>query len=514
VPRLTIRRAAAALAFAAPVFLGGFALGRASEDSGFRIFQAVFGIVARDALDSLTTDRIYEKAARGIVAGLDDNYASLFSPDEYARFNRNSLGNRYGGLGMRITRTGAWVTVWRVLDGGPAAAAGILRGDRIVAVGDSSAEGWTTDHVSSLLTGEPGTSVRATFERPRSGTRMALTFQRALISTPAVPFSTLLEGGVGYIPLQRFSERSASDVAEAARSLQSQGARSLVLDLRGNPGGSLTQAVTLASLFLQNGQPVVRVRSRREDDTLRATGEPVVRPGEPVAVLIDGNSASASEIVAGALQDYDRALLVGSTSFGKGLVQGAYGLPDGWVLKLTTAHWFTPSGRLIQRTRGDSARTAARPVFHSSGGREILGGGGITPDLAIGGDTLTPPEIAVGRLFGQNAQATNDVLDSYVMELEAQAAQGWTFRPEWRDELVRRLRAGGVAVPDSLVGPAGHYLDRLLDGRLAGFVLPDSAAFVRNAPHDTQLQRALDRLRRARSQQELYALVGGSRPGN
>jgi len=512
--RLNPRRAAAAIAIAAPLVLGGFILGRHSADGGYRVFQAVMSIVSRDALDSLTTDKIYENAARGVVAGLDDAYADLYSAEEYARFNRNQLGNRYGGVGLRITPSQGGVMVFRVIDGGPAAAAGVQHGDRLVAVDDSSAQSWTTDRASSALTGTPGTTVRATFERLRTHERYTVNLTRAVISVPAVNVQAMLEGNVGYIQLRVFSDRSAGDVRTAVQSLQAAGAQSLVLDLRGNPGGSLDQAVALTSVFLDPGQPVVRVRSRRDDDTLRAVGPTVARAGLPIAVMIDGNSASASEIVAGALQDYDRALLVGTTSYGKGLVQGGYPLPDGWVLKLTTAHWYTPSGRLIQRVRADSLHPrpdTTRPVFRSAAGRQILGGGGITPDLAVGGDTLTPAEVAVGRLLNAKTQATNDVLDSYVSELEPQATPGYAFRPAWLGEFEHRLAAAGVTIPDSLQSSGARYLERLLDGRLANFALSDSSAFVRAAPRDAQLQRALDRLRRAHSQHELFALAAEPR---
>jgi len=508
VPRLTVRRTAAAFAIAAPLILGGFILGRFSAN-GYRVFQSVMAIVARDALDSLSVDQLYENAARGVVDGLDDNYADLLTPEQAARFSRNQLGNRYGGVGLRITQAGGRVSVWRVMPGGPAEAAGIQRGDLLASVDDSSAVHWTIDEASNALTGTPGTVVRATFDRPRTGGQVSVTLTRAIIHNPAVPFTAKLDGDVGYIPLQRFSDRSASDMADAVRTLQQEGAQALVLDLRGNPGGSLDQAVALASLFLDPGEPVVRVLARRDDDTLRAVGQTLVRPDMPVAILIDGGSASASEIVAGALQDYDRALLVGTTSFGKGLVQGGYSLPDGWVLRVTTAHWYTPSGRLIQRTRADSTRapTAERPVFHSTSGRTIYGGGGITPDVTVTGDTLTTLEAALGRLLGQNAQPTNDVLDAYVQELARNLGPTFTYRPAWSSELVRRLRAADVPVPDSLVAGSQHYLERLLDGRLAGFALSDSAAFLRAAPRDVQLQRALERLRQAHSQRELIAMA-------
>ncbi len=395
--------------------------------------------------------------------------------------------------------------MWRVIEGSPASAAGIQKGDKIVAVNDSSAQGWTIDRVSNNLTGTPGTPVRVTIER--DGQRHSYDITRAVISISAVPFTTMLPGNVGYIPFgTSFSDRSARDVAAAVQTLQDQGAQSIILDMRNNPGGSLEQAVSLANVFLDQNAPVVEVKSRREDDTLRAPGAPVIHSSLPVAVMIDGGSASASEIVAGALQDYDRALLVGTTSFGKGLVQGGYPLQDGWVLKLTTAHWYTPSGRLIQRTRADSARPdSLRPKFRSSNGRQLLGGGGIVPDVVILPETLTTAELALGRLLQTKATIRDNVVDAYVSELSSQATPGYTYNPRWTDELLHRLRGAGMEIPDSLVRTGGHYLERLLDARLSSYALTDSDAFLRTASKDTQLQLAAERLRRAHTQQELLA---------
>ena len=511
-PRLTIRRTAAALAFAAPLVFGGFILGRAKSDTGFRVFQAVYSIVGRDALDSLDSDSLYQFAARGIVGGLDDAYADLFSPSEYARFNRNQLRNRYGGVGLRITANNGWVSVFRVIEGGPAGAAGIERGDRIVAVDDSSAQGWSIDRVSNGLTGTPGTPVRVTVEKNRTHERRTMTLTRAVISLPAVAFTTMLDGNVGYIPLASFSDRSARDVQSAIQTLRGQGATSYILDLRGNPGGSLDQAVSLTSLFVEPGQPVARVKTRREDDTLRAPGPSAIPMNTPVAVLINDQSASASEIVAGALQDYDRALLVGTTSFGKGLVQGGYPLPDGWVLKLTTAHWYTPAGRLIQRTRADSARPdSLRPRFRSSGGRTTYGGGGIVPDVAVGGDTLSTTEIALGRLLAARASLRDDVIDTFVHELETQAVPNYAYRRQWSDTLLARFRAAGFEIPEPVATAGYHYLERILDIRLSQYALTDVDAFTRTAGRDAQLQAAADRLRRAHSQRELLVAAAPRR---
>ena len=498
-----LRRLSIAVPLALLLVGTGFALGRQGA-RGFRLFQSVFDVVAAEAADSLEADSIYTTAARGLVRALDDPYAQLFNRREFADFNRNALGNRYGGIGLRIARIRGGVQVWRVIPGGPAEAAGVQRGDRIVQVGDSATDGWTTDRVANQLTGTPGTPVQVTLTRHGTGERYTLDLTRAVISLSSVPFAALLDGGIGYLPVQRFSDRSAADVAGAIQRLQAAGATGYVLDLRGNPGGSLEQAVQMTNLFVAAGRLIVEVRGRRADDSLRAVRPSLLEDSVPLVVLVDSASASASEILAGALQDYDRALVVGTNTFGKGVVQGAYNLPDGWVLKLTTGRWYTPVGRPLHRSRADSARTA-RPVFRSLGGRAILGGGGVTPDVIVFAETLATTAQTLGRLLNARATGVSDVLDGYAGELEAGVRPDFVPAPAWRGELLRRLRAAGMLLPDTLDTAAGAYLDRLLEGRVAGFALSDSAGFVRGVPRDVQLNRAAALLHGTRTQRELLA---------
>jgi carboxyl-terminal processing protease len=498
---------------AAPLAVAAFLVGRASAGDGPRLFQAVFSIVARDAVDSLPVDRLYQLAARGLVESLGDPYAELQSREDYARFSRNQLGNSYGGLGLRITDLRGQLAVYRVIPEGPAAAAGVQPGDRIVAVADSATTGWDVSHASSRLTGPPGTQVPVTFQR-RDGSSYSRTFTRGVIHPPSVPFVAMLPGAVGYLPLQRFSDQSAGDVADALGRLKEAGARRLVLDLRGNPGGDLQQATELAGLFVGAGRPVVRVRYRRYTDTLEARSGPAIAPALPMAVLVDSNSASASEIVAGALQDYDRGLVVGTTSFGKGLVQGVYRLDDGWVLRLTSGHWYTPSGRLIQRTHADSVPGTVRPAFHSAGGRTVLGGGGITPDVLVSAGEAPAAEVALGRELAAHGREAADVLSRYAAELERGVRPGFTVPAAWRTEAVRRLRAAGVGLDDSLVVQGGGLLDRVLESRIGIFIDSDSTIFARAASRDAQLSQAVDLLRQATDQQGLYAVADrGHSPG-
>jgi carboxyl-terminal processing protease len=496
----------------APLTLLAFLAGRASVGDGEKLFKSVFSIVSRDAVDSLADDRIYELAARGLVASLDDPYAGLQNKDEFGKFSRNLLGNAYGGLGLRITKARGGLAVYRVIPGGPAEKAGVSRGDRIISVGDSSAANWDVSRASQSLTGTPGSEVKVVFARGKDGSTFGRSFTRAIIHPAAVPFVAMLPGSVGYLPLQRFSDQSASDVATALDQLRRAGARRLVMDLRGNPGGDLEQAAQLAGLFVGQGKPVVRVQYRRFADTLQATQGPMLMPSLPMAVLVDSQSASASEIVAGALQDYDRALVVGTTSFGKGLVQGVYRLQDGWVLRLTSGHWYTPSGRLIQKTAADSIPRTDRPVFHSVGGRTVLGGGGITPDIEVAGVVTPAAEQALGRQLNTRAKDASAVLDQYAEELENQVTAGFTIRPEWRQEAVRRLRAAGVTIDDSLVTRGSGLLNRLLESRIGLFTDTDSTAFLRSFHEDPQLGQALDLLRQARDQSGLYAVASKVHP--
>ncbi len=511
-PKTRLRRFILVAVAAVPLVGTGFVVGRHYPADGYRLYQSVLQIVSQEAVDSLGPDSLYEMSAKGLIAVLDDPYSELFNRRDFENFSRNALGNRYGGIGLRIVSIRDTVEVFRVIPGGPAEAAGVQRGDRIITVGDSSAIGWTTDRVANSLTGDPGTPVTVGLMHHATGQHYSVTMTRAVISVSVVPFTTMLSSNIGYIPVTRFSDHAASDVANALHELQSHGATSYVLDLRGNPGGSLDQAVAMTNLFIDPGRPVVEVKARHTVDTLRGNHGALLPSRTPLALLVDSSSASASEIVAGALQDYDRALLVGTNTFGKGVVQGAYPLPDGWVLKLTTARWFTPLGRPLQRTRADSAR-AVRPTYTTFGGRQILGGGGVVPDVIVYADTLSSTALSLNRILNTRASVVNDILAKYAGELEAQAGPGFQVTPAWRDELLHRLRGAGLLLPDSLDAGATSYLDRLLEASVGNLVLSDSQSFVRRMPRDVQLSRAITLLQGTRSQADLLAAATRRRQG-
>jgi len=519
VPTPRTRKLLFALALAAPVLVGGFVFQQRAAQSGVRLFQQVVAIVNERFVDSLGVGGLYEKAARGLVAELKDPYAELYTPKDLEMFNQNTAGF-YGGIGMTIESQEGVTTIAKVFPHTPAERAGIRVGDKIIGVDTTNIRGWKTEQVSGRLKGEPGTQVSAKFLRPGSG-EFAVTFTREVIRIPAVPYAIMLENKVGYIPLQGFSETASTEVKQALARLTAEGARGLVLDLRGNPGGFLEQADTLTNMFLEKGKEIVSVRARGEPTVTHVTTGTPVAPTIPLVILTDGRSASASEIVAGALQDHDRALILGTTSFGKGLVQSMYRLDGNYAIKLTTAKWYTPSGRSIQRERvlnddgqlvevhpdsleSDSAR-AARPKFKSGAGRTVYGGGAITPDIIVPYDTLTTLEQRFDRQLASKSQEAYLALYDYAFELRTTIKPDFVVTPEMRNEFFQRLTKRGVAIERKDFDAAQPYVTRMLDSRIATLAFGDSTAKRRLAGDDAQLRRALQLLSRGASTRELLA---------
>lgn len=317
---------------AAPLLVGGFVFQERATTDGARLFGQVLDLVSSRFVDTVNAPMLYEKAARGLIGQLQDPYSELMSPQQVRAFNSNT-GGRYGGLGMQIEeQQGKGITVAKVFHNTPAERAGIREGDVIVLVDDTiSTRGWTSKKTSDALTGTPGTKVKVGFARPGVPAPIKIEFTRAVIRVPAVFYEIMFDGKVGYIPLEQFNENATNELVEGVRRLQSQGARGIVLDLRRNPGGFLDQALSISNLFLRQGQEIASVRGRNAEPQLYFAREKPVAPDIPLVILTDQYTASASEIVAGALQDHDRAVIVGTTSFGKGLVQTLFNLDGGWA---------------------------------------------------------------------------------------------------------------------------------------------------------------------------------------
>jgi carboxyl-terminal processing protease len=508
------------------VLLAAAGLGFASlaPDDPRRYFAQVLDYVQAYAADGRAADSLYVRAARGLLKQIDDPYAALFSPAEVSRFSRNTIGNAYGGLGMVVEGVGDGVIVSQVFPGSPAESIGLAPGDRIEEIAGERAEPWDVDAVTARLTGSPGTVVKLAVSRPGVNGLIRAEARRATIRVPAVPFVLTLDGNVGYLPLRRFNEGASRDVERALAELEARGARGIVLDLRGNGGGGLEAAIRVSELFLERGQAVATVRQRGEPRATYLARREVHPPSVPLAVLVDGFSASASEIVAGALQDHDRAVVVGTTSFGKGLVQTLFPIDGGWAVKITTGRWYTPSGRSIQRDRtadpADSLESEAvkkaRPAYASDAGRTVYGGGGITPDVVVAPDTLSTLEQALARSLAPRSREFLNAVAAVAREARPGVRPGFAFRQEWSDTLYRRLQRSGVTVSRADYDAGARWVHARLEQRIAGLAFGDSAAFRRTVPRDHQLAAAAELLRTSSSRAELFANVarqnGGQEP--
>ncbi|MDF1503564.1 S41 family peptidase [Roseisolibacter sp. H3M3-2] len=497
--------AAAAAVFAAAVLAGAAQPDVPAQDAAKRLNQ-VLGLVLQHHVDSLSVDSVMTRAARGLVGELGDPYSTLYSPKELAAFDLSTRG-RYGGVGMLLEQQEGTQVVARVYPNTPAERAGVKEGDMIREVGALATKGWPLTRVTDSLKGPEGTPVRVVFARPGEGAPRERSLTRAVVRLPAVPFAARLTSQVGYVPLQQFSDLAGDETRRAVRELLAAGAKGLVLDLRGNPGGLVDQAVDVAGIFLPQGAPVVQVRGREGVlETARTTTAPAIPADVPLVVLVDGGSASASEIVAGALQDHDRALVLGTRSFGKGLVQAVYPLEGGYALKMTTARWHTPLGRALHRARTHADSVAAAGVekgamatVRTGTGRTLAADGGITPDVTVRGDTTPlPGSRALQRAVGTKVETLARVLGEMTFAHQSEVDADGRVPAPWRAEFVERLRASGIAVSPA-ADSAGEALDRMLATRLLRRARGDSAVARRWFGDDRVLRDAVTRLERSAS---------------
>jgi carboxyl-terminal processing protease len=456
--------------------------------------------------DNYAGDVDYEKATQAAIQGMLsalDPHSMFFSRAEFNKLKEDQ-DSRFYGIGVTILRHRDGVYVQSAVEGTPAARAGLRYGDRIVEVDGKDAREWSSEEVSKNVRGDRGKEVRLKIERAGAQAPLSFTIVRDAVPLPSISNSFMFRPGVGYVALTRgFQHTTGEELRDAISNLKSQGMRQMVLDLRNNPGGLLNQAIEVASEFLPRGQVIVSVRGRGYSQSVVHKSKGTEPEDFPLVLLINRNSASASEIVAGAIQDHGRGLIVGETSFGKALVQQVFQLPFGTGLTLTTAKYYTPYGRSIQRdysngslydyyVRHDEDETAphkplpatptqpeqpvAQPTPHpptgpavkTAAGRVFYGGGGITPDIEVKPLAATPLR---GRIAEAAFYFTRELISGQLPGLEA-------YRVE-KPEYGRTPRATDFPITDRVVEAFRSFVQRDTTLGLQSAQLETELDFVR-----------------------------------
>lgn len=371
-------------------------------------------------VDTLDADEVIGNGINAMLRSLDP-YTEYY-PESEVKELKNMLTGKYAGIGsvVRYNYQLGYTVISEPYEGMPAQEAGLKKGDIILSINDSTMKGKEVSYVSDRLRGEPGTSFILKVKRPSTGKVMKVKLPRRTIQMPFLPYYGLLDGGIGYINFNSFTDQCAKDVRRAFIDLKKQGAKKLVFDLRNNGGGSVSEAVSIVNMFLPKDKVVLTMKGKlqRANNEYKTTVEPIDTL-MPIVVLVSGNTASAAEILSGSLQDYDRAIILGTRTYGKGLVQATMDLPYNGQMKLTTSKYYIPSGRCVQALNYKHAKggyvehvpDSLTKVFYTAGGREVRDGGGVKPDVEVKPDSL--PNIAY---YLAGARDSNELMLNYEVD--------------------------------------------------------------------------------------------------
>lgn len=369
-----------------------------SLQRNLKTFNTMVKLLEQNYVDSIRIDDAFAAASRAMLNTVDP-YTTYYGADDRENLMKMTTGE-FAGIGSYITEYDGYVCISQPMDGSPAARAGLMPGDKIVKVDTVDTRRKKSADVSKLLKGVPGTDVYVEVVRPYAADSLkSFTITREKVGENSVPYFGMVSPSTGYIRLTQYITKSAEEVAAALDSLSANPSfKQLILDLRGNGGGLVESAIEILGNFLPKGTAVLRTKGKESEKVYKTTTHNQKFRDIPLAVLIDGGSASASEITAGALQDLDRAVLVGNRSYGKGLVQTTFPLPHDAVLKVTVSKYYIPSGRLVQALdysrRNEDGSVARTPdsltnVYHTSRGREVRDGGGLQPDSVVKNPTYS-----------------------------------------------------------------------------------------------------------------------------
>ncbi|HEY7636871.1 MAG TPA: S41 family peptidase [Gemmatimonadales bacterium] len=482
-----------------------------------RLFEDVVATINHHFIDSVGEGDLYQRAAAALVGTLHDPYAELLVKDGYREYQRQMTGTEFDlEGGNRPTESG----IDSRADHGLFDA-----GDEVLSIDGRSTVGWSATRVEAALRAGTGRTVTV-LVRPRGSSKPVIRhLTRTAVHVPATSQGILLDGQVGYVVLRRLSEGAGSELRQAVDRLMAQGMKAMVLDLRSNPGGLIREGVDVASLFLHSGDTVATSvgRSIYRSKTYLA-GESGGWDSLRLVLLINRGTASSAELIAGALQDHDRAVLVGTPSYGKGVLQTTYPLGDEVALKLTTARWYTPSGRSVQRPKPDSAggqanRTPAlHPlIFRTDAGRPIPDASGILPDLMVRTSLRSDGERMLANALGDNLDRFHSAVAGYAADLRANGSvtdESFQVTQGMREGLFQRLEEEGITLSRDTFDGALSYVDEQLGYEIARELFGTESVVRRQAKADRQLQAALRIVRASRTQQEaLTAAVAAQTSG-
>jgi carboxyl-terminal processing protease len=489
-----------------------------------KILGEAYERIINNYVDEEDPKAIMEAGIKGMLETLDE-HSNYLPPVNYEDLMMSTEGE-FGGLGITINIRDHYPTVVSPIEGTPAYYMGIQGGDQIIEIEGESTLDFSSRDAVKKLRGPQGTKVNITIARPGTEDPIPLTIVRDIIHVESVPYGFMI-GDIGYVKVQNFARTTHTELEEKLKDLTEQGMKGLILDLRFNPGGLLYAAQEVSSLFLEDSQLVVFTKGRLRDQnkSFYAESRGPAFNKVPIIVMVNGSSASASEIVAAALQDHDAGLVVGNTSFGKGSVQTVFRLDEDEALKLTTARYYTPSGRSIHKDRArhgmqaDEGEEAAAPVdlekdpaeaevdrfdkekFYTDSGRVVLGGGGVTPDIEIDQDFMSDFEVAVvldGALFSFAVDYANDHADlDQDFKVSDEMFERFKIYLGEREKIGDYLEDFNLTLSDSLMDASREYLDRGIRREIARRVDGATAAYKVAIEADTQLHEALDLFKKA-----------------
>ena len=513
--------------FGITLLIGAFTLAsviqtenKVSKREILTIFTNALIHIERNYVEEKDPVKVIESGIRGMVESLDP-FSDLLTPEESEEWKVRTEG-KFGGLGIQIGIRNGWLTIIAPIEGTPAYRVGLRPGDQIIKIEGESTRGIKLQDAVKVLRGKPGTKVTITIKRPGVEDPIDYTITRDIIEIKTVPYFTKLDTEIGYVRLTQFSSQAYTEVKSAIDSLIKIGCDKFILDLRSNPGGLLQQAINVANLFLSEGSVVVYTRGRawNTDTVFKARRKPEIDPNIPLVVLVDGGSASASEIVAGALQDWDRAVIIGDTTFGKGSVQRIFPLGKGYQLKLTVARYYTPSGRSIHKehirpeeriseksTENEDTTAVAEevhPIYHTKRlKRQVYGNGGIVPDIVV---EPKKPHQLVMKAFSKSA-FFDFAVKYYQTHENIKSVSDIVIDNETMASFKEFMKSKGISFNDDEFNEAAEDLKNFLTQEIAEKYFGIKGRYMAVLMNDPALNKALEILESANKADDLFAMI-------